>query len=262
MFTTQRQNRRDLIRDLTMLVLLSAIAIFASGCGTAKPQAAKSEVSIDSTLPMLNPHGSWQLSGGATGFRQVLLNENELHSRFTELATQTQPLANSELAASAEKLIALATLSLVTPKRVGECDVYLLERGKTRTQVVVNGEQLVSLAIATSTAKGDWRLFELTSQSNDADSIHLLPLPPVAQRSAGRYSDDGQLLMELVSVETSRSELLSSWRQAGWKIRSAGVGGPETFSYLCARGAEVVYAYSADESAELSGLVLTRSVSN
>jgi hypothetical protein len=211
---------------------------------------------------MLSPNGSWRLSGGATGFRQSLLSEAELTARFAELAQQTEPLANPELAASAEKLIALAELSLVKPKQIGECDVYLLNRGKTTAQVVVKNEELVSLALAAPTANGGWRVYELNNQANAADSTHLLPLPAVAQRSAGRYSDDGQLLMELVSVETSRSELLSAWRHAGWKIRPAGVGGPETFSFLCARGAEVVYAYSADESAELSGLVLTRSVAN
>ncbi len=262
MFTTQRQSRRELIRDLTMLALLSGIALFASGCGTAEPQVAVSASNPEAALPMLSPNGSWQLSGGATGFRQSLLSETELTSRFAELATQTEPLSNPELAASAEKLIALAELSLVKPTHIGECDVYLLNRGKTRAQVVVKNAELVSLALAAPTADGAWRLYELTSQPNDVEATHLLPLPPVAQRSAGRYSDEGQLLMELVSVETSRGELLSAWRQAGWKIRPAGVGGPETFSYLCARGAEVVYAYSADESADLSGLVLTRSVTN
>jgi hypothetical protein len=258
MFTTQRQSRRDLIRDLTMLVLLSAIAIFASGCGAAKPQAAEAQAS----LPMLNPNGPWQLSGGATGFRQSLLSEVELNTRFAELAKQTQPLESPEFAEAADKLIALATLSLVAPKHVGECDVYVLNRGAARMQVVVTHQELVSLAFAAPTAEGGWKLYELTSETNAEDATHLLPLPPVAQRSAGRYSDEGQLLMELVSVETSRSELLSAWRQAGWKIRPAGVGGPEAFSYLCARGGEVVYAYSADESAELSGLVLTRSATN
>lgn len=262
MFTTHRQSRRELIRDLTMLALLSAIALFASGCGTAKPPAAVSETSTDAALPMLNPNGSWQLSGGATGFRQSLLSEVDLNARFAELASQTEPLANPELAAAAEKLIALADLSLVKPKQIGECDVYLLNRGKTRAQVVVKNEELVSLAIAAPTANNAWRLFELTSQSGESNSSHLLPLPAVAQRSAGRYSDNGQLVMELISLEASRSDLLSTWRQAGWKIRPAGVGRPETFSYLCARGGEVVYAYSADESAELSGLVLTRSVAN
>jgi hypothetical protein len=262
MFTTHRQSRRELIRDLTMLALLSGIALFASGCGAAKPQVAGCEVSSDAALPMLSPNGSWQLSGGATGFRQSLLSEVELNARFTELAKQTKPLANPELAASAEKLIALAELSRVKPQHVGECDVYLLQRGKTKAQVVVKNEELVSLTLAAPTRKGAWRVYELAGQTSEADATHLLPLPPVAQRSAGRYSEDGQLLMELVSVETSRIELLSAWRHAGWKIRPAGVGGPETFSYLCARGAEVVYAYSADESAELSGLVLTRSVAN
>ena len=64
--------------------------------------------------------------------------------------------------------------------------------------------------------------------------------------------------MEFVSLHSDADTLVSSWKTAGWEVRPSGLGNPGSFSYLCARGDEVVYAWSADSPDALENLMLVR----
>lgn len=108
-------------------------------------------------------------------------------------------------------------------------------------------------------------MFELAPRSSASGSLSieddLLPLPTDATRNGGRFADDGQLLMELVTLggnTSSAGDLLDSWNAAGWDIRPSGLADAESFSYLCRRGGDVVYAWSADSSTALNNLMLVR----
>ena len=113
-------------------------------------------------------------------------------------------------------------------------------------------------------ASGDtWQLYVFTPQASDrGDSAsaapHLLPLPAGARRSGGRFADDGRVLLELISLDSTAEELLADWKAAGWEVRPSGIADPADFSYLCARGNEVVYAWSADPHDSLQNLMLVR----
>ena len=85
-----------------------------------------------------------------------------------------------------------------------------------------------------------------------------MPLPPDATRSGGRFDEDGQLLLELVSVTSTADHLLAAWRKAGWEVRPSGLGQPGDFTYLCARGADVIYVWSADPPKAIANLMLVR----
>jgi hypothetical protein len=92
--------------------------------------------------------------------------------------------------------------------------------------------------------------------------MHLLPLPAGARCDGGRFADDGAALLELISLNSTSEQLFSAWRKAGWEIRPSGYGGPNDFSYLCGRGNEVIYAWSADPPSALQNLMLVRTPSH
>ncbi len=106
----------------------------------------------------------------------------------------------------------------------------------------------------------EWQEFEFTPNSttaaSSARSAHLLPLPQDAVQSGARYADDGCPLLEMITTHTTADTLLANWKNAGWDVHPSGLGINTGFSYLCARGDNVVYAWSADPSDSLQHLML------
>jgi hypothetical protein len=84
----------------------------------------------------------------------------------------------------------------------------------------------------------------------------LLPLPAGAHRSGGRFADDGRVLLELISLDSTADKLVADWKKAGWQIRPSGIANPADFSVLCARGNDTVYAWSGDPHDSLQNLML------
>jgi hypothetical protein len=108
-----------------------------------------------------------------------------------------------------------------------------------------------------------WQYFELiprrsTAASPVATKPQLLPLPLGARRDGGRFADDGRPLLELVSLDSNAEELFSLWKTAGWEVHPSGAGSRDDFSFLCARGNDVIYAWSADPRSSLQNLMLVR----
>jgi hypothetical protein len=97
---------------------------------------------------------------------------------------------------------------------------------------------------------------------SDARHPFLLPLPAGAARVGGRFADDGHALLELITLSSTANQLIATWNAAGWEIRPAGFGAAAEFRYLCARGDQVIYAWSADEPGALQNLMLVRAPSN
>ena len=87
----------------------------------------------------------------------------------------------------------------------------------------------------------------------------LLPLPADARRSGGRFADDGQRAARADLARCDRRrKLLADWKAAGWEVRPSGLANPCRLQLLCARGDDVVYAWSADPHDSLQNLMLVR----
>jgi hypothetical protein len=135
---------------------------------------------------------------------------------------------------------------------------------KARLLVRIVGEKskVVSLAAALPQNNDRWQLFELTPRGATGRSAdtrpQLLPLPPGARRDGGRFADDGRALLELVSLDSNANELLLTWKTSGWDVRPNAAVGAHEFGYLCARGDEVIYVWSADPPDALKNLMLVR----
>jgi hypothetical protein len=225
---------------------------------------------LESMMGALTPEGQWQFGDANWGLRSQTIQANELASRLEATATADGGKSTAELRDLGNELIDLAHKLHVTPTRRGDNDVYQLDRPDLKVQLVVRhfGRRPKAIALAAAFPKGagDWQLFAFTPQTNNGsatpDAAHLLPLPSAAKRSGGRFTDDGQLLLELISLDADTDSLLSMWKHNGWEVRKSEFSGPDDFSYLCARGNEVIYAWSAGSRDSVRNLMLVRSPAN
>lgn len=141
---------------------------------------------------------------------------------------------------------------------VRKSDRFLtIEEPTFKGYVEMNGRAEVSSATLAMQLDDDWHVVQLGSDDAPCATPHLLPLGE-AKRLCGRWSDDDRLLLEIVMIDAGRAELLNSWRQAGWEIRHTAWGGPQTFSFLCAKRGKVVYAWSK-QSDQIRSLLLSSS---
>jgi hypothetical protein len=164
--------------------------------------------------------------------------------------------------ASRELLELVASLKL-KPIDHGGTRVYCVEEPGLKAQVtlcmVAGQPKVATVGVAIPHGDDQWQLFELRPRTGTTTTVSggfLLPLPSNARRSGARQTDDGRPLLELVSLRTTADELVSHWKKAGWEVRASDFGNGRDFSFLCARGDEVVYAWSADPHDELRNLML------
>lgn len=145
--------------------------------------------------------------------------------------------------------------------------IYRVDRPDLKAQLVtrnVDGRsKAVTVACSYPHDGEHWQLFELTPRESpanaDGQAAHLLPLPEGVERRGGRFADDGRLLLELITLDSKADSLVATWKNAGWEVRPSGLGEPGSFSFLCARGSEVIYAWSANSGESIQNLMLVRS---
>ena len=141
---------------------------------------------------------------------------------------------------------------------------YRVDRPDFQAQLVVDqseaGERIRDMAVAIRQEDGDWQLMEFlpesVSEKSPSAESRLMPLPGGAKLEASRLDADGNPLLELVSTETTAQDLIQLWQNAGWTVRAANLGREGNFSYLCARGESVVYAWTADDAQRIENLML------
>ena len=116
--------------------------------------------------------------------------------------------------------------------------------------------EVASATLAMQT--GDqWQVLKLGNSEPNQATPHLLPLDR-SKRVCGRWSADNRLLLEIVSVNAKRHDLLDKWRGEGWEIRHTRWGGLDSFSFLCVKGDHVVYAWSQQHE-QITSLLLSSS---
>lgn len=179
---------------------------------------------------------------------------------------ETLPAEICEYPAVSPEILQLIDSLHLQPEIRGDCELYRIDRATLKAQLLVqkrgNRKQTVSFLAAYPCNDKKWQLFELAPQIGShtlGQNDHLLPLPPNAERRGGRFADDGQLLLELLSLNCSAESLLGRWKNAGWDVRPSGLAANGGFSYLCRRNNDVIYAWSADSSESLRNLMLVNS---
>jgi hypothetical protein len=232
---------------------------------TSKPASVEESNSIEQTpvAPLLPMAGQWSFADLDWDLKSHVADRKVIDTRFITLADAPAPGNIEQLPELSNELTELAAMLRIRPVDRAGNQVYRLHRADIEAQLVVRNSKAVSLVAAFPQVDGTWKLLELSPRrtSGKPSNVHphLLPLPPNATRNGGRYSNDGSLLLELVTLDSNAEELISSWKAAGWEVRPSGMGGPNEFSMLCARDGEVIYAWSAKDSSSLQNLMLVRS---
>jgi hypothetical protein len=260
---------------------LTAIIVFAAcyvsyGFGrlwkdwrnTASPALAANTANadIESMVNVLPLSGQWSFGDLDWTFRSKVVDAGTVEARLAETADIDSGKSADELPDLSPELVDLARKLKIRPVSHGENQLYRLERPEMKAQLVVRqtaGQpKAVAMIAAMKQPSGEWQLFEFAPRTaavaESQSTPHLLPLPASARRTGGRFTDDGQLLLELANVDADADSLTSMWNDAGWNVRSTQFAGPGDFSYLCVRGDSVVYAWSADARGSLQHLMLTR----
>jgi hypothetical protein len=223
---------------------------------------------LESMMAALTPAGRWQFADANWDLRSQTVKPAEVAGRLEEMTAAGDGDDAMNLPDLNNELVDLARRLHVAPTKRGDNELYRLDRPDLKAQLVVRhvaGRLKVSaLAAAFPKAADEWQLFEFAPKSANgsttSNNAHLLPLPSAAKRSGGRFTDDGQLLLELISLDADTDSLLSMWKHNGWEIKKSDFSGPDDFSYLCARGNEVIYAWSAGSRDSLCNLMLVRSL--
>jgi hypothetical protein len=219
---------------------------------------------LSAALPL---DGPWSFDELDWNLRSQLIPGSEVEAQLESLAASAPAQPAEQLPDTDPALLDLVASLQIRPVEQAGNEVYRLNRSDIKAALVardVGGrKKTVAFAVAYPQLGDQWQLFACTprdaAQSTSARSDeHLLPLPPGARRTSGRFADDGQPLLEFVSLESSAHDLLASWKAAGWEVRPSGFADPADFSYLCARGDDVVYAWSADGPDSLENLMLVR----
>lgn len=272
----RRPRGLDVFRMVLIVVTLIAaiyvargyVRLFSQWRQSGRATVANSETTevAGSMAPLLPTAGQWSFADLQWDLQSQEIEIREIGARFESLSSLAAPEHVDELPDAGEELFDLVELLDLQPVEQDGNQVYRIDRRNLKGLLVVRKVGEASKAIAIAGAypleSGRWQLVELTprrsGKANDTATEHLLPLPAGAKRSGGRFGADGQLLLELVSLESNADALTSSWKEAGWEVRASGLGGRDAFSFLCARGDEVIYVWSASPRDALDSLMLVR----
>jgi hypothetical protein len=253
--------------------LAYGIGKFSAGLKqVARPVVAREADSTEfdplaAALPLAGP---WSFDELDWNLRSQAIEKKEINALFTSLAASPPATTDAQLPDTDQKIIDLIAALNVRPTEQLGNQIFRLERSDLKAQLVarkVAGQtKTATFAIAYPQNGSTWQLYEFiprpTGENTKSDTIsaapHLLPLPAAARRSGGRFADDGHVLLELVSLDASAAQLLAIWKDAGWEVRPSGLAGADDFSFLCARGEDVIYAWSADPADSLQNLMLVR----
>jgi hypothetical protein len=215
--------------------------------------------------------GHWSFANLDWDIRSQIVPAADVESQIKALVASS-PTTDAELSRipdASPDLLRFIKSSYLLPTEEDGVEIYRLERPNLKAAVVLrkieNRAKAIGGVVAFSQNNRDWQSFEVfprAKTTNGAVSTHLLPLPVGAVQSGARTAADGQLLLEMITTKSSAESLLTAWKQAGWEVRPATLGNNASFSYLCARGNEIVYAWSADAGDSLEHLILTRSPSD
>jgi hypothetical protein len=235
------------------------------------PVDAAAAFAVNPLAGALVEGGHWSFADLDWDIRSQIVSADDVESKIESLI-ENLPKSDAEVSrtpdASPDLLRFLKNANLNSTAR-DDAEIYRLERPTLKVVIILrkieDRTKALGGIIAYIQNSHKWQSFELSPRAvsaRRADSTHLLPLPAGAIQSGARTDANGHLLLEMITTKVSADSLLKDWKQSGWDVRPATLGNNANFSYLCARGNEIVYASSADPADSLEHLILTRSPSD
>jgi hypothetical protein len=261
-------------RFMLLSIVVAALCFVSYNAGrlwhdwrhTSRTSAVPESPQFEALLGPPSLAGQWTFANLNWSLRSQVVPHAELTAKFEASVNSIADKSASQMPDLNAELIDLARRLHVEPVIRGENQIYAYDRPNFKGQLVVRsvaGRTKAASLVAAFPKEGDqWQVFEFTPRTaavaHADDLSHLVPLPSSAQRDGGRFSDDGHILLELITLESNDEALVSLWKHNGWEVRKAEFAGPDDFCYLCARRTEVVYAWSANPRGSLRNLMLVR----
>lgn len=275
----QRRPFVEWVRIAMTLVLVGAACYLAFGFGSllaewrggttgnASNEAERSLAGAGAFLPLA---GQWSFAEFDWNLRSEVIPQSQVDRRLAA-AVQSIPAEQEPLlqTVSPEILEVLEALQ-ISSTRHADYQLYAANRDDLKARLITREIQgslkAAALLVAYPNHDGQWQLLDFRPAAEAprtrASAQFLLPLPGEPRRTGGRYADNGEALLELVSLDSNGAEIIAHWVSRGWQARPSGIGDPDAFSYLCAKGDVVIYAWSADDPADLRNLMLVRAPSD
>lgn len=210
--------------------------------------------------------GTWSFDDLDWNINSTKLSSNAVAKRFETFSDSTETANPETLPDVSDQFLTLAANMQITPIEHAGNKIYKLDRPELKGQLVardVAGQaKVLSIAAATPGDNDEWMFYELSprgaASQPSKSAEHLLPVPAGAKREGGKFGVNGELLLELLSLDTNANDLANSWRAAGWELHETGLGDGTAFNYLAVRGNDTIYVWSADAKDSLHNLMLVR----
>jgi len=210
--------------------------------------------------------GSWSFDDLDWNIKSVKVSNADVAARFAAAARASEGASPESLPDVSDQFLTLAANLEITPIDQAGNKIYKLDRpefqGQLVSREVAGHAKIISVAAATLAENDEWMCYELSPRATFRTSSpvveHLLPVPAAAKHEGGKFGVKGELLLELISLDTNANDLVNTWRAAGWELHETGLGDGTAFNYLVVRGNETIYAWSADAKDSLHNLMLVR----
>jgi hypothetical protein len=231
---------------------------------TTAPTAITSNFNaMAAVLPLA---GRWSFAELDWDFRSAEIPQKDVAARLDKLGSSPATQSTEQLPDVSPELLELAEKLRIKPVERNGNLIYSLNQPFLKVRLIARATsgryKAAALAVAYPEAGDRWTVMEFTPRGAAASSTsttgYLLPLPAGSKRSGGRFADDGSALLELITLNTTAKDVFATWKDAGWEVRHTGLGQPGDFSYLCVRGDQVIYAWSADPGDALQNLMLVQ----
>ncbi len=199
--------------------------------------------------------GYWSFPASELCVQRSGCSDNDLDERLDEIG-QLECVPTSH---DVTHLVSLAASNGAIRTEAHAGVLWSLDKADLRIRLLTSTSASPTLAAAIIATRGrdGWEAIQMRPKSGTSAGQTLLPLPSGSAPSCSRRSEAGEISMQLVTTTATDRQLLDLWKAAGWRARHTPWGDPNSFSYLCCRNDEVVYAWSAESSAPRT-LMLTR----
>lgn len=221
------------------LIVIEYIDSLTPQSKTGRSTTTFSDYNFSNSLDFAN--GYWAFADSPLTTQKISCDQAELDRRLEMIVSDDRQVASN---CDATEFIRIAESVGIKPVESSNKLVWIYDEADLQIRLVTSRNKtplLTSAAVATRYG-ARWELMVLKPRATvDA---HLLPLSAETQSLCRRRDEAGRLQFELLTTSDADHQLLDRWRSAGWEIQHTPWGSATSFSYLCARGDQAIYAWS------------------
>jgi hypothetical protein len=258
---------QTVMRYTTRLICIGSLvwfgAVVANACSALQSDVALQEPTRNSGTAksslganLILANGAWSFDGSSLTTQRITCDEAQLAIELK--AANSWSAEDNSLRYNASELVQLAKDNGATRTTCLAGSMWSIDSPLQRVRLVTTRSDNVLVgAIVASRTDSNWEVLTVAAKAFSSHE-HLLPMSSNCQTQCTRRGRDGWVQMEIISTCLSGKQLLAIWKNDDWQIRHTGWGSADSFSYLCVRGTETIYAWS-DSTEGRRTVMLSRS---